>query len=378
MTVKLSLLTLAALGLQTTFAIASSATAEWKSKTLGRSVPYVVYRPSTPLVRMPAVVYLTHLPTPRIGKQSDENLIQGFLKQGMMVFAVDYQNDPKAVTPELMTDIDEWYAFLFETKKYPVDPDWIYIVPAGYTIERKVAICEVQGRVSRMDVLYPSQTTKPVPLVLLISSKKDYGKWINGAACYLYGLTTTGYAGAVMQHDDGQQVAPHGPVFPEKQAARLLRARADHWGLSGKLGVTGHSKGSSRAALAAFVNEASYEKNLDPHSNASARFQAVLLAAGKHDNAHLKEDGFTKRKGTDEDDETSSIEFVSSDDPPAFLCIGGQDKPFRVAQMKRMAAKCKEAGILYKFVLDPDIGHAYDPKPAIIREIFAFFDKQLK
>jgi hypothetical protein len=51
---------------------------------------------------MPAIVYLTHLPTPRIGGASDENQIQGFLREGMMVFAVDYTNDP---TPTLLPRI---------------------------------------------------------------------------------------------------------------------------------------------------------------------------------------------------------------------------------------------------------------------------------
>ena len=342
---------------------------------------------------MPAVVYLTHLPTPRIGGESDKNLIQGFLKDGMMVFAVDYQNDPKAAAPELLLDIDDWYGFLFKTRAYPVDPDWIYILPAGYTMDRKVRICEVQGKMARMDVFYPSRPARPVPLVLQISSTKDHGKWINLRACYMYGLLTGGYAGAVMQWNGGQRVSPRGKVFPEKQAARLLRARADRWGLSGKLGVTGHSKGSSRAAVAALINETNCEAHLGPHAKQSSRFQAALMSAGQHDKAHLFEDGFLdqvgsrkrkailasrgKKSGEDERGK-SPCDYASKDDPPVFLSVGGRDKGFRVAQMKRLAAQCKKAGILYKFVLDPDLGHAYNPKPAVIREIFAYFDKQLK
>lgn len=389
----LLLLLLGDCGLQTTSAATGSAAAKWKSKALGRSVPYVVHRPAKPLAKMPAVVYLTHLPTPRIGGESDKNLIQGFLKGGMMVFAVDYQNDPKAAAPKLLLDIDDWYGFLSKTKKYPVDPDWIYILPAGYAIDRKVRICEVQGKMTCMDVFYPSRPARPVPLVLQISSTKDHGKWINLRACYLYGLLTAGYAGAVMQWNGGEKVSPRGKVFPEKQAARLLRARADHWGLSGKLGVTGHSKGSSRAAVAALVNETDCEADRGPHAEQSSRFQAALMSAGQHDKAHLIEDGFLdqigsrkrkailasrKRKSGVDEGGKSSCDYVSKDDPSVFLSVGGRDKPFRVAQMKRLAAKCKKAGILYRFVLDPDLGHAYNPKPAVIREIFAYFDKKLK
>ena len=387
------LLLLGGFGLQTAWAAGGTAAGEWKSKALGRSVPYVVHRPEKAAAKMPAVVYLTHLPTPRIGGESDKNLIQGFLKDGMMVFAVDYQNDPKAAAPELLLDIDDWYGFLFKTRAYPVDPDWIYILPAGYTMDRKVRICEVQGKMARMDVFYPSRPARPVPLVLQISSTKDHGKWINLRACYLYGLLTAGHAGAVMQWNGGDKVSPRGTVFPEKHAARLFRARADHWGLSGKLGVTGHSKGSSRAAVAALVNETDCEANLGPHAKQSSRFQAALMSAGQHDKAHLIEDGFldqigerkrkailaSRGKNPKEDDEgKSAIDYASKGDPPVFLSTGGKDKPFRVAQMKRLAAKCKEVGILHKFVLDPELEHAYNPKPAVIREIFAYFDKQLK
>ena len=159
-TVLLLLLVLGHCGLQATWAATGNAAARWRSKALGRSVPYVVHRPKNPLAKMPAVVYLTHLPTPRIGGQSDKNLIQGFLKDGMMVFAVDYQNDPKAAAPKLLLDIDDWYGFLSKTREYPVDPDWIYILPAGYTIDRKVRICEVRGKMARMDVFYPSRQIK--------------------------------------------------------------------------------------------------------------------------------------------------------------------------------------------------------------------------
>ena len=245
-----------------------------------------------------------------------------------------------------------------------------------------------------MDVFYPSSpAATSAPLVLQISSTKEQGKWINLRAYYIYGFLTAGYAGAVMQWNGGERVSPRGKVFPEKQAARLFRARADHWNLSGKLGVTGHSKGSSRAAVAALVNETDCEADLGPHADQSSRFQAALMSAGQHDKEHLNEDGFLdqvgsrkreallaaqKRTSGEDEGGESSCDYASKDDPPVFLCIGAQDRPFRVAQMKRLAAKCQEAGILYKFVMDPDYGHSYNPKPEVIREIFAYFDKQLK
>ena len=85
-----------------------------------------------------------------------------------------------------------------------------------------------------------------------------------------------------------------------------------------------------------------------------------------------------KNKSSEDEGGESSSDYASKDDALVFLSVGAQDKPFRVAQMKRLAAKCQEAGILYKLVVDPDLAHAYNPKPEVIREIFAYFDKQLK
>ncbi|MCD6287958.1 MAG: hypothetical protein J7M12_02470 [Candidatus Hydrogenedentes bacterium] len=369
------------------------ATYTWKSPLLDRSVSCAVYLPDSGLAKHPVVVYLKNLPSRRLGQLDDKTLIKRFIKQGMIVFVADYENDPRAMAPELLPEIDRWYGYLFETKDYPVDKDWIYIVPEGYAIDRKIKICEVAGRPVAMDVIYPSGRTDPVPLMLQITSNKEPGKWINQRAYYIYGLLTTGYAGAIMDYNGGDRVAPGGRVFPEKRAARLLRANAKKWNLSGKLGVTGHSKGSSRAAKAAFINEAGFEDDPGPYADQSARFQVVLASAGQHAKEFLIEDGYldevspAKRKSALRQQKEESIEeirvnstcaYVTADDPPAFLCVGELDKKFRVAQMKRLAAQCEKVGLEHRFIIQKGMGHMYIPDPKVIGEIFRFFDKHLK
>jgi hypothetical protein len=269
----------------------------WESPLLGKSISCAVRLPDSDAEKNPVVVYMKNLPTPRLGELDDETLIKGFLDQGIMVIEADYEGDPRAAAPELLPEIDRWYGYLFRTEEHPVDNNWIYIVPEGYAINRKVQICEVRGMPVAMDVIYPSGQSGPVPLMLQITSTKEPGKWINQRAYYIYGLLTTGYAGAIMDYKGGDRVSPVGRVFPEKQAARLLRANAKKWNLSGKLGVTGHSKGSSRAAKAAFVNEAEFEDDPGPHAEQSARFQVVLASAGQHAKEFLIEDGYLDEVG---------------------------------------------------------------------------------
>ncbi|MHC4500719.1 MAG: hypothetical protein ACYS21_16600, partial [Planctomycetota bacterium] len=188
----------------------TTASLSWESPLLGRSISYAVHLPDSRVAKHPALVYLKNLPSPRLGQLDDETLIQQFVQQGLMVFIVNYENDPRAVAPELLPEIDLWYGYLFRTEKHPVDRDWIYVVPEGYAIDRKVGICEVRGRLVAMDVIYPSGRSDPVPLMLQITSTKTPGKWINQRAYYIYGLLTTGYAGAIMDYNGGDRVSPVG------------------------------------------------------------------------------------------------------------------------------------------------------------------------
>jgi len=365
----------------------------WESPLLGKSVSCAVRLPDSSAEKKPVVVYLKNLPAPRLGELDDETLIKGFLDQGMMVIEADYEGDPKAAAPELLPEIDRWYGYLFRTEEHPVDNNWIYILPAGYTIDRKVRICKIGNRPVNMDVFYPSGRSASVPLMLQISSTPGVGKWINQRAYYIYGLMTTGYAGAIMQWTGGDQLSPIGRVFPEKQASRLLRANANKWNLSGKLGVTGHSKGSTRAAMAAFVNESKWENDLGPHADQSAKFQVALISAGRHVRELLIEDGLLNEESKKVAEATlkqrkevpveeirigSSAAYVTPDDPPVFLSVGELDKQYRVSQMKRLAARCEEVCLEYKFILQKGMGHMYNPAPEVIGEIFRFFDRHLK
>lgn len=366
---------------------------KWKSPLLKQKISCRVSLPVSSAEKNPVVVYLKNLPTPRLGALDDATLIQGFLNQGMVVIEADYAGDARAIAPNLLPEIDLWYSYLFQTTEHTVDRDWIYIIPAGYTIDRKVRICELPGRSVDMDVIYPSGQSDPVPLMLQITSTKDTGKWINQRAYYIYGLLTTGYAGAIMDYNGGTKVSPQGSVFPEKRAARLLRAQAKKWNLTGKLGVTGHSKGSSRAAKAAFINDGQREQDPGPHAKQSDRFQVALVSAGQHAKEFLIEDGFLeeigarKREAAEKDLKNVSADdrrinsttaYVTDDDPPVFLCVGELDKKFRVAQMKRLAAKCKQVGLEHHLIIQPDMPHMYIPNPEVIGQIFSFFDKHLK
>ena len=367
--------------------------ARWNSPLLQRNLSCRVYTPPASAGPFPAVVYLDNLPTPRLGELDDDTLIQQFLDDGLMVIKTNYRNDPSAMAPGMLPEIDAWYGYLSLTTDWPVDPNWIYIIPEGYTIDRNVWICDIPGRAVNMDVFHPSGTTERVPLMLQITSIKDDGLWINQRAYYIYGLLTTGYAGAVMEHFGGTAVSPKGDIFPEKRAARLFRANAAQWNLSGKLGVTGHSKGSGRAGKAAFLNDGEREADPGPHGDQSDRFQACLLSAGQHDIAHLVEDGYLDAVSPDKgaallDDlnsmtaeeiaAISTITYLTPDDPPTFMMVGELDDAYRINQMTRLANRGVEIGLEHRFVIQPNMPHQYIDDPVVIGDVYDFLDRFLK
>ncbi len=354
---------------------------QWESSLLGRNIVYTVYSPDTSSAKKPVVIYLKNLPTPRIGRAPDEKLVKNFLNGGMTVFVVDYEKDPGAVIPGLMSDIDSLYKFAGNSAAYSIDKDWIYIIPEGYTIDRKIEICQFQQKPVEMDLIYPSEAKIPVPVMLQVTSVSKRGKWLNRRSCYVYGLLTTGYAGAIMDWNQRIGITPRGDIFPEKRALRLLRGRAEEWNLSGKVGITGHSKGGTRAAMSAVINKNELEADPGPYAGESSRFQVALISAGRHAREFLVADGCkdTSSRGlaVAEQRATSSITFVTRDDPALFLSVGELDT-YRTEQMKRMAKRCEEVGLEFRFVNQKGMGHSYNPNPEVIIEIFNFFDKHLK
>ncbi|MBD3375903.1 hypothetical protein GF406_12780 [candidate division KSB1 bacterium] len=354
---------------------------QWPSSLLARNIGYTVYSPDTLPTQKPVVIYLTNLPTPRIGLTTDEALIDNFLDSEMIVFVVDYENDPRAVIPGIMSDIDSLYNYAQNMSAYPIDKDWIYIIPEGHTIDRKIEICKFKNKPVGMDVIYPSEPKAAVPLMLQVTSVSKRGKWINKRACYIFGLLTTGYAGAIMDWNISKGIVPHGDLFPEKRALRLLRGRAAEWNLSGKIGITGPSKGGTRAALAAVINENKMEADLGPYAEEPSRFNVALVSAGRHAREFLIKDGCmnTSSRGrpVEELRATSSITYVTPDDPALFLSVGELDT-YRTEQMKRLAKRCKKVGLEYQLVNQKGLGHEYNPNPDVIKEIFNFFDRYLK
>jgi hypothetical protein len=266
----------------------------------GKEVSYTIYAPAGMErgAAFPMVVYLRNLPVERIGAAPDDEIIDGFLKSGMLVTVVDYRKQAMGRNGQFIHDEFVWLYTTFgamnhspllarsgrqgakpvniaygESKltfkardgmEYQVNPDWVYVIPEGYTVHRDLEVMRLpypapRDRI-RLDLWAPAKPRRPVPLVLEISvtatgpqDKEMLLFYFNTPypstyAFFGYAVGIMGFVCPDPKKGDGREV---GLDFPEHKALRLLRARKSEWGLSGKIGLMGMSKSSSRALLTA-------------------------------------------------------------------------------------------------------------------------------
>lgn len=428
----------------------------------GKQIPYTIHAPTGEFdgKPLPMVIYLRNLPIERIGTTSDEELIKGFLAQNMMVAEVDYQkqdigkngqkiyhecvdlfnsfgalmhrppyslkiNNRQNIIAKQMKYITgekgkpTWYlSFTKGQKKYVVSVNWVYIVPEGFTVIRDIEVMKLhypppRNRI-RMDLIVPSKPRRPVPLVLEVTaSETNKGSAEVGLldfnAPYVFSYSLFGYATGVVslvyEFDTGI-----GSQFAEHKAMRMLRARKQEWGLSGKIGMLGISKAAYRVVLTAgkhpgnkpAVSEAQkgdypynvlFRSALCPwlQKNYPEEIAAKTFPIAPADNRKVVEelDLGPYPKENDKPDaimicdmaDLWALPFVDKDFPPTIYSVGQES--FSIGR-RRITALWKPLEDFFKaqgvkdtiFLCDPKRGHEFNDNH--YDEFKAFFDKYLK
>jgi len=171
--------------------------------------------------------------------------------------------------------------------------------------------------------------------------------------------------------------APTGPHFPEKRALRLLRARKDEFGLSGKVAVMGISKCNMRAIMAGLVNNERPNENYvleadkGPYADQSDRFDVMLTG------------GFPKRPI----EFRMILDYLSDDDPALIWCQTVylsrmqrpdyvQDQLDKQAVLRQIEKRCEAFAVPCRNYFGTPTGHDFDY--VYIKDIMAFADKYMK
>ena len=437
-------------------------TGKFCSPVLKRELGFRVFGPEGSGDKaMITVVYVKNPGIARIGTVSDSELIGSFVKQGMLVVEVDYEGDSKAKGADMYCDVVHLYRIFGANRgtkpgskakpsgslmdefigwddskvttydkftadcggkevEYKINPLWVYVIPAGYTIDRDVEVCTIEGGeravLHRMDVIHPAASGKAVPAVLEISTRmpvsdsyfrtrtkgrkldeisavmplEDADKLtrINRNSCYVFAWMMAGYAGVIMDNVANHvtsnwiygkaMTVPTGPHFPEKRALRLLRGRKSEWGLSGKVAVMGISKCNMRAIMAGLINDehpnGNYVAEVDkgPYAKESGRFDAMIAG------------GFPKRP----EEHRMILDYLSEDDPALVWCQSvypsRMKRPKYVQELvnkeavlhEQIEKRCDAFGAPYRSFFRTPIGHDYDY--ANLGAIISFVDLYMK
>lgn len=285
-----------------------AASGKWTSITTGTEINYTIKEPTTPILdysgKHITVVYLENLGFKKLGRNSNATDVAWLLSQGYRIIELNYDKNSKAVSPNINEDIiaindaiaagsfcglrdcslNQSYV-LFEGYRiarnipYFKDNPGVYNTPAEYTT----------GDMLHMDIIYPANTKKKVPLILsfsysnshatydskkgmLTDANKDQRLYLPYSLAgfndsVLEGSPANGMAWAIADHpkycpwgkgkpingaNDSYKSYQANPDTAQKvkSAIRTIRAMESQLGLSGKIGIYGFSRGSTAGSMA--------------------------------------------------------------------------------------------------------------------------------
>ncbi len=399
----------------------------WTSAATGGAIEATVTQPNPPVSPPALLVYLKNLSCERIGQESDASIIAGFTASGFRVVELNYTNHVKATAPFLNADVlkirNEIGAGTFPgSTGLNAAKNKCYILCEGYRLMRNVPYYLNDPAVYsgsdtnaelRMDIAYPSQPSRAVPIVLEYSTSNSYlgnedDRMNNGNAftgttdTILEGAPSAGIAWAMADQPkyrawgsptlySGFEVNPD-TIRKVRSSVRVLREVGATVGLSGNIVIHGFSRGASAGSLGAgdlavpAIDSAGYSTAL------SSRVQAVLLGSGIYDYSHSGGTTTGDPSGTQVDiynrfvtawgATATNLAFwqtqgalyymATAAAAPVFLSYNTDDGTFYPYQAQLMAAKLASLGVSNRVVTGTG-GHHVTTNASTLTAIYDFF-----
>ena len=399
----------------------------WTSYATGGAITVTVTEPN-PVVSTPAlVVYLKNLSCERIGQEPDASILASFTTNGFRVVVLDYTNNANATAPFLNADVlkirNEIGTGVFPgSTGLNAAKNKCYILCEGYRLMRNVAYylndpTVYSGSDSNaelhLDIAYPSQPSRPVPIVMEYSTANSYAgnedDRMNNANAFtgttdtiLEGAPAAGIAWAMADHPkyrawgsptlySGFEVNPD-TIEKVRSSVRVLREVGATLGLSGNIAIHGFSRGATAGSMAAGdlavagIDSAGYSTAL------SSRVQAVLLGSGIYDYSHSGGTTTGDPSGTAVDiynrfvtawgatasnlalwqTEGALYYMTTTATAPVFLSYNTDDAAWYVYQAQLMAAKLASLGVSNQVVTGTG-GHHVTTNQTTLAAIYDFF-----
>ena len=378
---------------------------KWHSGVLDADIPATIFVPDNAAAgkALVTVVYLKNLSVPRIGQDTDDDIIADLLKDGTLVIAMDYAKSPKAVAgvlnPDFLKVRDDLLNKHFLTD-FKIDPARTYILAEGFRIKRDVVFYQEPKRTLAMDIQYPGHPIHPVPTLMEISCDNQ-NRWGQSSVLFCHdtlidGGMLVGFAGAMIDEPvdppyKGFDDPMPGVIYRLKAAVRTLRKTAPTLGLSEKIGAIGFSRGATLAGILETTEDRADLEGDGPNQGISSDVQAILTHGQRYDYLDLLKDDpmlprFTKKWGDVKEKQDvwaahGAMYYLPKDKthmPPIFFDTSDAEQPAYRYGMERFSKKLGEMGVDQHYQVDKDgRGHHFSLDPKTLEDIYAFFGKNL-
>ncbi|WP_438482594.1 hypothetical protein [Oleiharenicola lentus] len=276
-------------------AVQVQAALTWHSVATNRELEMTLLPATSPAVApAPLVIYLTNLSQPRVGKESDKDIIASFQRDGCRVAVLDYALHTEARLPTIIPDLVKLRRDLQINSLLAdqlLDSGRIYIVPSGCRLKRDVRFFrdDAVNRNLAMDIVYPSQPRNPVGAVLEFSC--DNANRMGNFSldfCTDTLVATAALAGHAAAMADHPVAAPYKGFDPMpdvarkiKAAVRTLRAHSEPLGLNGRIVSAGFSRGSGMALMLATTEALTEFEGYGENQDQSSAVQGAVVMSGR-------------------------------------------------------------------------------------------------
>ncbi|MGF7229934.1 alpha/beta hydrolase family protein [Arachidicoccus sp.] len=428
-----------------------AANGKWESKVTDDSITYSVTEAKTPLKdfvgNYVTVVYLENLNIKKLGRNSNGQDVVWLLAQGYRVIQLNYDRNQHAVSPNINADIIAInqaiaagnFCGCSNCSHYQS-----YILFEGYRIARNVPYFKddptvyntpeeyKNGDSLNMDIVYPANSARAVPVVLEFSYSNSYAtydadkKQLTDAGknqrlkleytlsafkdSFLEGAPGAGMGWAIADHPKycpwgkGKPVNGRNDTYKSyetnpdaarkvRSAVRTLRKIGKRLGLSGKIGIFGFSRGSTAGSMAIGDRKVQAIENAGFNIGVSDKVQAAALGPGVFDytliydspdkgDASLKTRcvwawGELSKNYAKWQSMGSAYLVKSAATAPVIFFYNTDDEQYYQYQIAHLKAKLDSLHVPTSTLVNYGHGHAVPQTAASLSRLYQFFQQYL-
>ena len=263
--------------------------------------------------------------------------------------------------------------------------------------ERDLVYANVEGKELLLDLIYPENTDRQLPLVIFIFGSEHSFHMASKINLYYAALEAAkrGYVAAnityrtTLEKIDGKSLYEFPTqVHDAKCAVRWLKAHGERYGIDvNRVGLVGTSSGGCLALLLGLTDINDGLEGECGDLSVSSRVQAVVNVAGEADAVmqyavsyiyYKPWLGGSPQSVPERYKAASPVTYVSADDPPVLTMVGGEDD--RCLQAELLDSRLKGVGVPHTLIVVPGENHYLEKIIDFTQDgpVWEFLDRHLR